>query len=294
MSAAQVLQALTGPIGRGGNGRRQPRRLPVLRCAVCRAAFHSVITPPPPLVPCDRCGRRITRASPPLCATCLDVDRTERQRLAALPRLHEAARFDSRELAAWCRDVKAIERARAFAEAPPPACRVLLLTGPTRAGKSSLVAAIVQHMAAAGRIKRLVWTTARRLADARSEHGLGAGEPPPILSALRAPVAVIDDLGKELGLLPPAHPADVATFLERRHAGERPLVPAGALDIITTELPVRLSPEEIDDCKAAGEPVRDLVHCYEPSFVARIAGGLVRAADVIRGSAVVIHVRKDP
>ena len=289
MSAAQVLAALTGQIGRGAPP--GPRRLPVLRCAVCRANYLTAIAAPPPLVRCEKCGASIRRVSPPLCPTCLDVDRAERQRLTELPRLHELARFGSAELATWCRDAEAIERARAFAEDPPPACRVLLLTGPRRAGKSSLVAAIVQRLAEKGRIRRLVWITAKRMAEARSEHGLGAGEPPPILRALRAPVAVVDDLGKEL-VLPPAQAGDVVTFLERRHAGERPLVPPGALDIITTELPVMLSDDEIAAREAAGQPVRDLVHCYDLSFVGRIAEKLVEAAGVARGAAVVINVRK--
>lgn len=303
MSAAAVLNTLIRQIGRGaaqrpltGEPGQQPnttskRRLPVLRCKVCRANYLTAIATPPPLIPCDRCGTRIRRTSPPLCVGCLALDRAERHRATELPHQHEAARFGSPELAAWCRDAEAIERAHAFAEAPPLGCRVLLLTGPTTAGKTSLVSAIVQHMAAAGRVKLLAWTTAKRLAEARSEHGLGAGEPPPMLRAMRATVAVIDDLGKEL-VLPPDKAGDVVTFLERRHAGERPLVPPGALDIITTELPVQLSAEEAKARAAAGEPVRDLVRCYDLSFVRRIAGALVGAGAVVRGSAVVINVRK--
>ena len=157
MNAAHVLNTLIGQIGRGTAQRpltgeigareaKAPRRhLPIVRCNVCRANYLTATIAPPPLIPCDRCRTRIRRTSPPLCAGCLALDRAERQRATELPRRHEAARFGSPELAAWCRDAEAIERAYAFAEAPPAGCHVLLLTGPTSTGKSSLVSAIVQQ-----------------------------------------------------------------------------------------------------------------------------------------------------
>jgi len=294
MSAAEVLRRLTTQIGRGLTPPPRKRRLPILRCPACRANYYTATADPVRMEPCARCDTRIRRNSPRgMCPTCNHLVRTEeQQRASAVPHLHELARFGSPELATWCRDKEAISRALAFAEAPPPACRVLVFTGPTAAGKSSLVSAVVQHLADAGRVRRLVWTTARRLAEARIEHGLGVGEPPPLARAMRASVAVVDDLGKELGL-PPAQAGEVVAFLERRHAGERPLVPPGALDIVTTELPVQVGAEEAAKREAAGETVRDLTRCYDLSFVRRLASGII-PGDVDRGSAVVIHVRRGP
>lgn len=293
---AGELRRFAKTFGAGPTTPPAPRRyLPVWRCqasheAVIQHRWQAAIAPPR-LAECATCGMRIPRLAPEgRCETCRGVLRGDAARETVLPRLHERARFGSRELAAWCRDAEAIERALAFAENPPDACRALVLTGPTGAGKSSLVSAIVQRLMDTGRCTRLVWTDAKRLAQARMEHALGAGEPPAVQRALAAELLVVDDLGKEL-VFPAAMSAEVVTLLERRHAGERPRVPAGALDIITTELPIRLPAEEAARLTALHEPVRDLTRLYDLSFVRRIAGALVHGA-AARGSAVVIGVRK--
>lgn len=290
------LRRLTASFGSGpACVPKAPRFLPMVRCEQCHtavvAARWQASIAPPPRRPCVQCGRPIPRnAYEGRCEGCRAIQRGTQQRELSLPWRHERARFGSPELARWCADRDAIERAQAFAENPPEGCRVLLFTGPTEAGKSSLVSAVVQHLTATGRCRRLVWTDAKRLAQARMEHALGSGEPPAITRALAADVAVLDDLGKEL-VFPAAMAAEVVTFLERRHAGERPRVPAGALDIITTELPVVLDAEEAAERETAGEPLRDLTRLYDLSFVRRVAGALRNGVEIVRGSAVVIKVR---
>lgn len=92
---------------------------------------------------------------------------------------------------------------------------VVLLHGPTGAGKTSLAAAMIGSMAAQyidGASKalwtRLVherdrefsglcWTTAKKLSLARGQHKLGGGEAPLVEQASECGLLVLDDLGQE-------------------------------------------------------------------------------------------------
>jgi hypothetical protein len=236
----------------------------------------------------------VGRAAPlGMCPACLAAHRAgERAQavLGAIPERHEAVAFGAPELTEWCRDEEAIRRAQAFAQAAPRGCRVLLLTGPTESGKSSLAAAIVQHLRAGPRRgARVAWALARTMAMSRRAHPLG--ETPPIIARmLRADIAVFDDVGKEL-VLPADQAIEVVEALEVRHAADPGTVPAGALSIVTTELPVTL-PKRSDSIAGAVVPVRDLASLYDLSFVRRIAGKWT-GGDVPRGSAVVIEVRRN-
>lgn len=91
--------------------------------------------------------------------------------------------------------------------------RTLTLLGATGTGKTTCAIAALHHqhdtfvqqtLAQHSRpapqlalLRRLVWTTATALAQARRQHPLGVGEAPLIERALNAPLVIIDDLGHE-------------------------------------------------------------------------------------------------
>ncbi len=238
------------------------------------------------------CGTSVGRlATLGLCRVCLDAGAAQKRQdeaaaaeqalLAALPELHRRVTFGSPELATWCRDVDAVDRAQALVANLPSDVRTVLLTGPTNAGKSTLAAAMVRALRVGRRRGAAVqWVDVRALAGGRH---LGIDSAPLLRRAIEAGIAVFDDLAKEEHALEYERQALIGA-LEFRHARLPDLVPDDAVTIITTE-------REVQCDGARSHDQADLVTCYPLSFVRRIAGAWTDG-EVPRGSAVVIPVRR--
>jgi hypothetical protein len=145
-----------------------------------------------------------------------DRDR-RRDALAALertvPPVYRWARFGVAELAARTGGLAARAEARRIWRHPR-----LIFTGPSRAGKTSLAVACLRRWAAdSGRAAGFFH--AYRLGVARIQHQAGHGEPEIVESAMKLPMALLDDVGSERDTAANALP-DVVF---ERHAEDRPL-----------------------------------------------------------------------
>jgi hypothetical protein len=188
--------------------------------------------------------------------------------------MHRAARFESPEVGAWCKDPTALRWARAVGEKGPP-CPTVTLRGTTGSSKSTLAAAILRALLAGPRrYATVAWADARDIAQARREHRLGRGKPPIMEAAIDADLFVLDELGKET-LLRDADPADVVAVLDERHRRR-----GGRLTIITSEWAARAD--------ASGAKLADL---YMPSLVRRLTEPW-RPGPPAVGAAIVIQVRR--
>lgn len=188
------------------------------------------------------------------CASCavLSAQRSRRSMIARIE-----ARLTSNGALGWCRIgdpayVAATEKARAIAAAQAEPERTealeliagakwsrrrgnLLLLGPTGIGKTRILVAIGLRIldSAVERgdadlvafAARIAWTTGLDLAEARSRHKLGGGEPPEILRAKRASLLLLDEIGFESRRLDPDAVRDV--IYARYHACLPTIVASG-------------------------------------------------------------------
>ena len=205
---------------------------------------------------CPRCGS--ASRLPEVCDACLDLARARREVVrqtdATVPELYRWASFAAPELSQRVRDPLAVERARGAIDIP-----LVVLTGPAGAGKTTLAVCIHRARAArapgvpsvfstrAGQAGAGYYVEALEFARARSQHGLGRGEPPSVADAMRAPFAVIDDVGSE----PQSAASAVPDVVYERHQRARQT-------IYTTGL----GREQIASVYGAGVARRLLEHAY--------------------------------
>lgn len=172
------------------------------------------------------------------CAPCLERRRAQAaqlqrlapvaEALASIPERHRAASLDSPDLARWVASPELIALAAQVAPLESP--RVVLLTGATGAGKTTLGTAILRwHLdrgvaegaapEARAWATRCLWVPARSLAMARRQAPLGQ-EPALLVRAREASVLLVDDLGQES----PQDKDDVIAVLSDRQADGRPTI----------------------------------------------------------------------
>ncbi len=156
--------------------------------------------PPPSNHKCDVCGAHAYEAG--VCDECSKQIRGRESEARRAPRALEKTRhnvptefqwahFRAKELSQRVLNPNAVEQARHVVSAES-----VLLTGPSGAGKTTLAVCILLARAELDReVGRFV--TARRLALARLQHELGAGEPEEVTTAMRSPIVLLDDLGTE-------------------------------------------------------------------------------------------------
>ncbi len=181
-----------------------------------------------PVLACEPVGVR--------CGACTAQRRAAREQLqrmgaiaealASIPERHRWSAFDAPELEERVPLPLAARLARRLA--PLEAPRLVLLTGPTGAGKTTLATAMLRvHLdraVASGASEgarawggRAFWVAARDLSLARRQSPLGA-EPALLTRAREATVLLVDDLGQEA----PADQGDVVAVISDRQAQGRP------------------------------------------------------------------------
>lgn len=152
--------------------------------------------------PCGVCGRDVGR-NVWAHDECAEQQRQEALRReladarASIPSDYAWATFDAPEIGRRVTPAKALLiAAGAWAENE----RMLTLTGPSGAGKTSLACAMLRATIDSGwrGVETSRFVRSWELAKARSEHALGRGEAPLVTLALRAHTLVIDELGEEL------------------------------------------------------------------------------------------------
>lgn len=178
----------------------EPRLLRDAAPIASRARYEQL--PARQVFPCGVCGRDIGR-NVWAHDECAEVQRQEgiRRKLdearASIPADYAWATFDAPEICLRVKPAKALRvAARAWAEGE----RMLTLTGPSGAGKTSLACAMLRATIESGArgVETSRFMRSWELAKARSEHALGRGEAPLVTLALRAHTLVIDELGEEL------------------------------------------------------------------------------------------------
>jgi len=207
------------------------------------------------------CGAALAADDAVACAECVARGRAEREarehecRLIEWEaRLRERTRSALEVLPAWPH----LESEDAFRAAIPDQFFVrvaerynrtqgsLLLLGPSGHGKTSLAARIATRDIAAALNARLanptdgsvkdafdaavgtVWVTASELVRALREHRLGSGsEPEALTRAVRAPLAIIDELGPE----PAGRAGELFDLVDRRYAKGRPTIVTSGLEL---------------------------------------------------------------
>lgn len=131
---------------------------------------------------------------------------------ASIPKAYRGLKFSAPHFAARISTPDSLQAARR-----EWISRRICLTGPARAGKTSLGVAMLYAWAADGR-RGAEFFHAYRLGVARIQHAAGHGEPEIVDRAMRAELALIDDLGSERDTANNAVP-DV---IFERHAEDRP------------------------------------------------------------------------
>ncbi len=130
---------------------------------------------------------------------------------------------------------------RAWAETWLPSAGSAILLGPSGAGKTTSVVAMLHRHAAEVRAaaqqcsigrcdelsvySRIVWTTARQIVSARRQAPLGEGEPPELAAWRQASILVIDEIGFESRDPDP----DLFGMVDDRYAARRPTIVTSGL-----------------------------------------------------------------
>lgn len=181
--------------------------------------------------PCGVCGRDVGR-NVWAHDECAEQQRQEALRReladarASIPSDYAWATFDAREIGERVKPRKAcLVTAKAWADG----VRMLTLTGPSGAGKTSLACAMLRATIDSGArgVETSRFVRSWELAKARSEHALGRGEAPLVTLALRAHTLVIDELGEELRSSSRLVRGDTAirdVLHERQAAGRRTII----------------------------------------------------------------------
>lgn len=174
---------------------------------------------------CERCDRELT-TSVCVCDKCAQVQLVER-RAAALARARNSIpdTFRGVRLAQLAKPVgkASSELIRGAFDALRGETPTVTLTGPTRAGKTTIACAMLNEVIAAGaemgceqktldRARFAHFGDAVDLAMQRKEHRLGNGTPGDLLRAKNASVLVIDEFGRE-----DRSDMDVAKLIHQRH-----------------------------------------------------------------------------
>lgn len=173
------------------------------------------------------CGRRVQ--GPVHCDSCFAKHARARAKPTweavreRIPARFRWATFGAGELS------ERVARPDAVREARDAAGRSVLLTGPSRSGKTSLAAAILVELLELGahpkakqtdvlRALGLRWTSALQLCAAKQQHAYGTGPAAELEIAIGSSVLVIDDLGQEID------PSACSEVIFTRHDAKRPTV----------------------------------------------------------------------